>query len=299
MAGTAPHHPLATAAAPACAGPLAEMTRPSWKVPVGACDTHAHVIGDGVKYPFVATRSYTAPEATEAQYLAMLDGQGIDRGVLVQVSIHGSDNRLTAEVVARHKDRLRGVAVCNADVTDKELRDLHEAGFRGLRINVTVGGGVGFDVMDRLAERIQPMGWHLQFLINPERLIEAAPRLARMKLPVVIDHIAGIPHKQGTAHPAFKTLLGLVKDGNTWVKLSGAYRATGDLVGYADTLTMPQALIAAAPDHMVWGSDWPHVHIYTPMMKTGPLLDLLARWAPDEKARTRILVDNPAKLYGF
>ena len=296
---TAAHHALATASAPACPGPFAEMTRPTWKVPAGACDTHAHVIGDGVKYPFVANRSYTAPEANEQQYIAMLDGIGCDRGVLVQVSIHGTDNSLMVEALKHHPKRLRGIAVCNADVPDKELKALHDAGVRGLRINVAVGGGVGFDAMERLAERIEPMGWHLQFLITPERLMEAAPRLGKMKLPVVIDHIAYIPHQEGTKHPAFKTLLGLVKDGNTWVKLSGAYRATDDLLNYANTLDMPRALIAANAGRMVWGSDWPHVHFGKPMMKTGPLLELLGKWAPDEKVRHKILVDNPAKLYGF
>lgn len=293
------HHPLATASAPACAGPLPEMTKPSWKMPAGACDTHAHVVGDGVKYPFVATRGYTAPEATEQQYIAMLDGIGCDRGVLVQVSIHGTDNSLMVEALKHHPKRLRGVAVCNPDVSDKELQALHDVGVRGLRINVTVGGGVGFDVMDRLAERIKPMGWHLQFLINPEGLMEVESRLLKMKLPIVIDHIAGIPHAGGVGHPAFTSLLNLVKAGNTWVKLSGAYRASDDLQNYANTMDMPKALIAAAPDRMVWGSDWPHVHIYVPMMKTGPLLELLGKWAPDESVRNRILVDNPARLYDF
>ena len=268
-------------------------------MPAGACDTHAHVVGDGVAYPFVATRGYTAPEATEQQYIAMLDGLGCDRGVLVQVSIHGTDNRLMVEALKHHPKRLRGVAVCNPDVSDKELQALHDVGVRGLRINVTVGGGVGFDVMDRLAERIQPMDWHLQFLINPEGLMQVEGRLLKMKLPVVIDHIAGIPHAEGVRHPAFTSLLNLVKGGNAWVKLSGAYRASDDLQNYANTMDMPKALIAAAPDRMVWGSDWPHVHIYTPMMKTGPLLELLGKWAPDEAIRNRILVDNPARLYDF
>ncbi len=296
---SASSHPLATASAPACAGPHAEMSRPSWKMPAGACDTHAHVVGDGVKYPFVATRGFTPPEATEQQYIAMLDGLGCDRGVLVQVSVHGTDNSLMIEALKHHPKRLRGVAVCSPDVSDKELKALHDVGVRGLRINVWVGGGVGFDAMDHLAERIGPMGWHLQFLIDPPNLMTAAPRLAKMKLPVVIDHIAQIPHAEGTRHPAFKALLDMVKSGNTWVKLSGAYRATDDLAHYANTLEMPQALIAAAPERMVWGSDWPHVHIYTPMIKTAPTLEILGKWAPDEKVRNRILVDNPARLYDF
>jgi 2-pyrone-4,6-dicarboxylate lactonase len=296
---TVPAHPLATASAPATLPPFPEMTRPSWKVPAGATDTHAHVIGDGGKHPFTPTRSFTSPEATEAQYLAMLDGLGLDRGVLVQVSMHGTDNALVVEVLRRHPRRLRGVGVCAADVPEKELQMLHDAGVRGLRINLVLGGGVGFDAVDRLAERLKPMGWHLQFLIGPDSMVEFASRMARLPVPISVDHIAMIHHKGGIDSPAFKALVGLVKDGNTYVKLSGAYRASDDLEGYGDTMRMPQALIAAAPERMLWGTDWPHVHLYDRMIKTGPTLELLGRWAPDAATRRKILVDNPARLYDF
>jgi predicted TIM-barrel fold metal-dependent hydrolase len=294
-----PPHPLATASAPATLPPFPEMARPSWTVPAGATCTHAHVIGDGIRHRFVATRSFTSPEATEAQYLAMLDGLGLERGVLVQVSMHGTDNALMTEVLKRHPGRLRGIGVCAADVPDRELQALHDAGVRGLRINLVLGGGVGFDAVDRLAERLRPIGWHLQFLIGPDSLVEYAPRIARLPLPVSIDHIAMVHHRGGIDSPAFKALLGLVKAGNTYVKLSGAYRASDDLDGYGDTLAMPQALIAAAPERMLWGTDWPHVHLYDRMIRTGPTLELLGRWAPDEAVRARILVDNPARLYDF
>jgi 2-pyrone-4,6-dicarboxylate lactonase len=296
---TVPAHPLATTSAPATLPSFPEMTRPSWKVPAGATCTHAHVVGDGVKYPFTPTRSFTSPPAGEAQYLAMLDGLGLDRGVLVQVSMHGTDNSYVVDVLRKHPKRLRGVGVCAADVPDAELKMLHDAGVRGLRINLTLGGGVGFDAVDRLAERLKPMGWHLQFLIGPEKLLEYAPRMAKLPLPISIDHIAGIKHEDGVKHPAFKALLDLVKGGNTYVKLSGAYRASNDLDRYADTLAMPQALIAANPDRMLWGTDWPHVHLYQRMIRTGPTLDLLGKWAPDEKIRHKILVDNSARLYDF
>ena len=294
-----PAHPLATKEAPTCPGPLERMVKPSWRVPANACDSHAHVIGDGVAYPFTPKRSYTAPEATEAQYLAMLDGLGLDRGVLVQPSIHGTDNRLMVDVLRRHRERLRGVAVCASDVTDAELAELHEAGVRGLRINVALSGGVGFDAMNALAARIGPMGWHLQFLVNPPRLLEAAPSLSKMRIPIVIDHIAAIHHSGGAGHPAFAALLSLVKDGNTWVKLSAAYRRSADVAGYSDTSEMPQLLLEAAPDRMVWGSDWPHATYFKPMIETGPLLELRGRWAPDERVRHKVLVENPAVLYGF
>jgi len=158
---------------------------------------------------------------------------------------------------------------------------------------------VGFDAMNALAARIGPMGWHLQFLVNPPRLLEAAPSLSKMRIPIVIDHIAAIHHSGGAGHPAFAALLSLVKDGNTWVKLSAAYRRSADVAGYSDTSEMPQVLLEAAPDRMVWGSDWPHATYFKPMIETGPLLELLGRWAPDERVRHKVLVENPAALYGF
>lgn len=295
----APHHPLATASAPACTGPLPEMQRPTWPVPPGACDTHAHVIGDGVQYPFVADRSYTPPPATEAEYLRMLDGLGIDRGVLVQVSVHGTDNRLMLEVMRRHPERLRGVVVVPPTISEAELRLMHEIGVRGIRLNVSLGGGIGFDALETLADRIAPLGWHIQLLTTPARLVEVAPRLPKLAVPVVIDHMAGIHMPEGMSNPAFRTMLELLKTGRTWVKISGAYRASVKDHGFEDVDPMAMALIEAAPDRMVWGSDWPHVRYHKPMMPTVETLELLSRWLPDAAARKRVLVDNPALLYGF
>lgn len=300
MSPHAPAHPLATDAAPACAGPRVEMHAPAWPVPFGACDTHAHVVGDGYEYPFVASRGYTPPAASERQYLRMLDGLGLTRGVLVQVSVHGTDNRLMLEAMRNHPQRLRGVAVSAPDVSEAELRDMHEAGVRGLRLNVSVGGGVGFDALETLAARIAPMGWHLQLLTTPSRLVEVAPRLPGLPVPVVIDHMASVRVVDGgTEHPAFRTMLELVRNGRTWVKISGAYRASAQDRDWADVDPMAQALLAAAPDRMVWGSDWPHVHFSKRMMRTGETLDILGRWIPDPALRKRVLVDNPAVLYGF
>jgi len=299
MVRHAPVHPLATDAAPACAGPRVDMQPLSWQVPFGACDAHAHVIGDGYEYPFVASRSYTPPAATEARYLRMLDGLGMTRGVLVQVSVHGTDNRLMLEVLRNHPRRLRGIAVAAADVGEPALRDMHDAGVRGLRLNVSVGGGVGFDALETLASRIAPMGWHVQLLTTPARLLDVAPLLPGLPVPVVIDHMASVGAADGVEHPAFKTMLDLVKGGRTWVKISGAYRASAQDRGWTDVDPMAQALLAAAPDRLLWGSDWPHVHFSRRMMRTVETLESLGRWAPDPALRRRILVNNPAALYGF
>ena len=177
---------------------------------------------------------------------------------------------------------------------------MHEIGVRGVRLNVSIGGGIGFDALEPLAQRIAPLGWHIQLLTTPQRLVEVAPRLPKLPVPVVVDHMAGVrPAEGGVKHPAFIAMLDLLKTGRGWVKISGAYRASAKDRGYEDVDPMAQALIQAAPDRMVWGSDWPHVRFHKPMMPTVDTLEILGRWLPDAAGRKRVLVDNPAVLYGF
>ena len=281
-----------------CLTPLTEIEPAVFVVPPGACDTHAHVIGDGTNYPFVPQRSYTPPPAPLENYLAMLDGNGMSRGVLVQVSVHGTDNRLMLESLAREPDRLRGVAVVSESVSDHELHAMHAAGVRGLRFNVLFGGGVGFDALETLAARIAPLGWHVQFLMDVRHLPDIMPRLIKLPVPCVFDHMGHMPVAEGQDHPGFKALLEGVRHHGWWAKLSGAYRISEGRDDYADVTPWAQALLAAAPDRMVWGSDWPHVAIEH-MPNTGHLRNLLARWVPDEAMRHRVLVTNPEVLYDF
>lgn len=282
-----------------CLGPQPDIEHPAFTVPPGACDTHAHVIGDGVRYPFVDERSYTPPPAPEENYLRMLSACGMSRGVLVQVSVHGTDNRYLLGVLRRHPTQLRGVAVAAADITEHELEAMHAAGVRGLRLNVLFGGGVDFGALEVLAQKIAPLGWHLQFLMNVQDLPPLLPRLAKLRLPCVFDHMGHMPVALGMTEPGFQALLTGLREHDWWVKLSGAYRISRHFdQDFDDVIPFAQALIAAAPDHMVWGSDWPHVAIPR-MPDTGHLLNLLARWAPDPEQRQRILVDNPARLYDF
>lgn len=282
-----------------CLGPQPDIERPSFTVPPGACDTHAHVIGDGVRYPFVDERSYTPPPAPEENYLRMLAACGMSRGVLVQVSVHGTDNQYLLGVLQRNPTRLRGVAVAGADITEHELEAMHAAGVRGLRLNVLFGGGVDFGALEVLAQKIAPLGWHLQFLMNVQDLPPLLPRLSKLRLPCVFDHMGHMPVTLGMTEPGFQVLLAGLRDYDWWVKLSGAYRISSRFdQDFDDVIPFAQKLIATAPDRMVWGSDWPHVAIPR-MPDTGHLLNLLARWAPDPVQRRRILVDNPARLYDF
>ncbi|MFH1341319.1 MAG: amidohydrolase family protein [Pseudomonadota bacterium] len=284
---------------PACQGPNPVVDPPSFAVPAAACDTHAHVIGPNDRFPMVASRSYTPSPASEAAYLGMLDSLGMARGVLVQISVYGTDNRCMIESLKAHPDRLRGVAVVAPDVGGAELEALHAAGVRGIRINVLFGGGVAIDEMERLAARVAPLGWHIQLLIDARNLPELGPRMMKLPVEVVFDHMGHMPVSSGVAHPGFQWMLRLLREGRAWVKLSGAYRISQIGSPFHDTLDFAQALVAVAPERCVWGSDWPHVSVEGPMFNTGALLDLLPLWVPEEAVRNRILVDNPARLYGF
>ncbi|PHI31546.1 amidohydrolase family protein [Budvicia aquatica] len=283
----------------ACLAPLDSQEAPKFDLPEGACDTHAHVISPSPVYAMVEDRSYTPPPAPEDKYLAMLTETGMSRGVLVQPSVYGSDNRYMLEVLMRHPECLRGIAVVTQAVTDQTLLDMHAGGVRGLRINVLFGGGIGFDAMETLASRIAPLGWHMQFLMDVRQLPELMPRMKKLPCQCIVDHMGHMPVSLGLNHPGYQALLHIVRDHGWWAKLSGAYRISESWQNdYLDVTPLAQQLIEAAPDRMVWGSDWPHVSV-SRMPDTGRLRNLLASWVPDESMRNRILVDNPARLYGF
>lgn len=281
-----------------CSGPFSSLSHPNFVVPAFACDTHAHVIAeDTARYPFTSNRSYTPPPAPEKAYLAMLDALGIQRGVLVQPSIYGTDNRYMREVLARHTDRLRGVAVIDAQVSTAELEQMHTEGVRGVRINALFRGGVALDSMEQIAARIAPFGWHMQFLIDVTHGVELLPRIARLGCEVVIDHMGYLTPSTHISD-ALKALEKYVAEKGWWVKLSGAYRLVRKLEDMRQVTPIAQALIRANPHRMVWGSDWPHVAVRE-MPNTTDLLSMLAEWAPDDMIRQHILVQNPEMLYGF
>lgn len=284
------------AAVPACPGPDPKPHGPTrFKVPPGAVDTHAHVIGVPPSHPFMAHRSYTPPAATPQAYLSMLDATGMTHGVLVQVSVHGTDNRLMLDTVRASDGRLRGIGVVAPDLDRTQAEAMRSAGVVGLRLNVLYGGGLGFDALDATEALCLEMGWHLQFLLDARALPGTlGTRLSRLRVPFVVDHMGHFPAE--AAEPGFDTLVGLVRDG-AWVKLSGAYRLAQE--PWDKTIPLARKLHEAAPDRCVWGSDWPHVTHWERMMNVGELLDLLADWVPDPLARARVLVDNAHALYGF
>ena len=224
----------------------------------------------------------------------MLDATGMAKGVLVQVSVHGTDNGLMLQTLRAHPDRLRGIAVTPLGLPDAAYAALKESGVTGLRLNVLYGGGMSMDQVEGYGDLCRELGWHLQFLLDARTLPDLKPRLARLPVPLVIDHMGHFPMSGTIQEPGFQTLLGLVRDG-AWVKLSGAYRMSSP--PYRATIPFAQALVDAAPERCLWGSDWPNVATYEAMPNIGDLLDLFGEWVPDEAQRRAVFVDNPTRLY--
>jgi predicted TIM-barrel fold metal-dependent hydrolase len=275
-------------------------------LPPSACDTHAHVFGPAAQFPYAKDRSYTPPDAPLAKYLGMLDTLGFARGVLVQGSAHGRDNSAMLDALARHPDRLRGVAVADADTPAAELRRWAALGVRGLRFNhffrdgqLHYRGGVPLEAARALVPPMRELGWHMQLWIDVKDLPDTLPVLQSLPLPVVIDHMGRTDARAGTDMPGFRSLLRLLGEGGCWVKLSGAHRLSRTAPDYPEARPFHEALVRTNPDHLTWGTDWPHPRIEGEMPDAGHLLDLFQEWTPDAAIRQRILVDNPARLYGF
>jgi predicted TIM-barrel fold metal-dependent hydrolase/3-hydroxyisobutyrate dehydrogenase-like beta-hydroxyacid dehydrogenase len=285
---------------PPCLAPRLAEPPQRLRPPPGAWDTHVHVIGSPLLYPFATQRHFDPPEAPAATLLAMLDRLGLAHAAIVQPSVHGTDNRLLVETLLQHADRLRGVAVIDDAIPDAERARLAEAGVMGVRLLDIVGGGVGLASLERQAAICTEMGWHLQLGLKGESFPAQARRIAAIRAPVVIDHMGWCPAAQGTGTEAFHTVMGLVRDHGCWVKLSGAFRLSSEGPPWGDTVDMARRIIAAAPDRVLWGSDWPHVGLYDPALRpdAGALLDWLADVVPEPEAQAAILVRNPAALYG-
>lgn len=287
-----------------CPGPRAVTSRPGWQPPAGGVDCHMHIFGPYDRYPLSPGRSYTPPEASIAQYQAMLGTIGLSRTVVVQPSIYGTDNAVTLDAVAAlGMDRARAVVVVDDAVDAAALREMDRRGARGVRFNAVSGNGTPLEQLEALVAKIAPLGWHLQLYAHAAEILALEGVLARLPVPVVIDHMGGIQASEGGVdHPAFAAMIRLLEgraSSSIWAKLCGYRSSAGH--PYGDVAAMARAMIAAAPDRCVWGTDWPHPSLFPPadMPDDGHLLDLLGDWAPDPAQRRAILVENPGRLYGF
>ena len=229
----------------------------------------------------------------------MLKILGVERAVIVQPSIYGTDNSCTRDALAQSNGAWRGVAVVDRKVKRKVLAELSAGGFCGARLNLLYRGGVPLDALEDVAGKVATFGWHLQLLLDIRVLPVVANRIAALPCPVVFDHLGHFPADLPEVAPGFAVLRRLMDNGRTWVKLSGGYRLSKLAPPYADIRAYAQQLCRQRPDRLVWGSDWPHTAIEGVMPNDGALLDTLADWVPDQALRKRILVDNPAILYGY
>jgi len=280
-------------------GPEPETKRPKLRAPAGAADCHFHIFGPQERYPYAEGRAYTPPDALEEGYLKMARALGLSRGVVVQASPQGRDNRRVADAIRALGPGFRGVGVVDSRTPEAELEELTRGGVRGARVNLVAGGGAGLAEVEAIAARIRPFGWHLQFYVDGRTWEDLAPRLARLPVPSVLDHMGHLPAGLGAGHPAFRALLEFLGTGKGWVKLSGAERISAEAFPHRDAWPIARALVERAPGRCVWGTDWPHTRVRLPIPNDGDLLDLLLEYAPEEEARRKILVGNPAELYGL
>lgn len=274
------------------------MTTPRLAAPKGTCDTHMHFYDR--KYPTAPTAQITPPDATVNMYRAMARTLGIERTVVVQSSTYGADNRCTIESIAKlGLDRARGVAVVDTDVSDAELEHLTAGGMRGIRFFALPGGALPWEKFDALAARVQDAGWHVQLQLDGRLLPEREAQIRRWPGRIVIDHQGKFLEPVAVDDPAMLSLLRLLETGRVWVKLSAPYETSK--VGppfYDDVGRIAKALVKAAPERMMWATNWPHPG-RNPRPDDVVLLDMLLDWAPNAAVRQRILVDNPAEVYGF
>jgi predicted TIM-barrel fold metal-dependent hydrolase len=289
--------------APFCPPSDAHPHVPGFAMPPGATDCHAHVF-DAARYGYQPERSYTPPDQPIEKLRAMHKVLGVQRLVVVAASVHGTNNAPVLDAIATDPKNLRGIATVGADISDNELARLKDGGIRGIRVNLVDKGGNPFGSLDGLsgmAERIRDLGFHIELLVHVESFPDLRGLAKKICVPLSVGHIGYTKVATGGLnHPGYQEFLALLRDGYFWVKLTGPSRLTAlERFPYPDVVDMAKAAIAAAPDRVVWGSDWPHVMQFKPMPNDGDLLDALAEWAPDAAQRHRILVDNPARLYGF
>jgi predicted TIM-barrel fold metal-dependent hydrolase len=268
---------------------------------VNATDAHCHIFGPADKFPFSDDRTYTPPDSGIDDFLVLQERLGLSRAVFVQASCHGTDNSAMVDAIIRGKGRFAGVAMIDESFSDADIQKLHDVGVRGTRFNFVahLGGAPEMDEYWRIVERVARFGWHIVLHFDAKDLPSHVEMLDKMPVPYVIDHMARIDAKAGLEQEPFQQLLELMGDERAWVKISGAERQTADgTPPYDDVVPYAQALVAAAPERILWGSDWPHPNVRaTP--DDGDLIDFVAQVAPDEATRQKILVTNPERLYDF
>jgi predicted TIM-barrel fold metal-dependent hydrolase len=299
----------------AFAGASQPSTPVNFDVPEHACDTHTHVFGDPQQFPFAAGRNYTPEPASVEETRALHRALHVERIVIVNPSVYGTDNSCTLNGMRQLGSIARGIAVIDEKTTEAALDEMDRSGMRGIRINLETAGQSDpvvarqrfQEAVDRIKHRSH---WHIQIYTRLSVIEAIKDQVMAAPMPVVFDHFGGAQAALGPGQPGFDTLLDLVRTGKAYVKISAPYRSSTQPPDYADVAPLAKALISANPQRILWGSDWPHpaspvahrpVSVITPLWQIddGRVMNQLPVWAPDAALRKTILVDNPAKLYGY
>ncbi|WP_084462556.1 amidohydrolase family protein [Oceanibaculum pacificum] len=284
----------------------APLKTPKLRVPKGACDCHIHFYGSPERYPVAPTSPGAPPLAGVSAYRTLMRRWGTERVVVVQPSAYAFDNRCTMDAMAElaaelGPDAARGVVVVGDSVTDAELEAYTKAGVRGLRYFMLAGGVLPWETLPRMAARVHEFGWHIQLQFDGAEMRDHVETIKALPGTVVIDHNGKYLDPVSPSDARFKAFLDLLETGRVWNKLSGPYETSKQSFPYGDVGAMARALVRAAPERMVWASNWPHPNPFARQKNPDDieLLDVLLEWVEDDGVRDRILVDNPAELYGF
>ncbi len=283
------------------AAPDPNTRKPRFRPPPNACDAHCHIFGPGAKFPYDPKASYRPPDAAFEALQRLHSVLGFERAVIVHASCHGADMRVTLDAIARSNGRYRGTAIIDESISEKQFERMHEGGIRAVRFNFVkhLGGRPDLAFFQKTIERIKPLGWHLILHLDAEDLVEFDAMFRKVPIPMVIDHMGRVKAAAGLGQKPFKVLLEWMKHDRFWVKVCGPERVSSMGPPFTDAVPFARALIEAAPDRILWGTDWPHPNVGKYMPNDGDLVDLFAQMAPERELQKKILVDNPARLYGF
>jgi len=273
--------------------------KPKFKPPPLACDAHCHVFGPGSRFPYAEDAAYIPPDSPFEDLQRLHKTLGIERAVIVHASCHGANMRVTLDAIARSDGRYRGTAI-EETYAEAEFQRLHDGGIRGVRFNFVkhLGGRPDMAFFQRTVDRVKEMGWHLILHLDATDLVEFDALFKRIPVPMVIDHMGRVKAADGLEQQPFKVLLEWMKRDKFWVKVCGGERVSSKGPPFTDAVPFARKLIEAAPDRVLWGTDWPHPNVKW-MPNDGDLMDLFAQMAPEAALQRMILVDNPARLYGF
>jgi 2-pyrone-4,6-dicarboxylate lactonase len=286
---------------PTIPGPDPNTRTPQFRLPADACDAHCHIFGPGARYPYAPDRSYTPPDAPLEAFRALHTKLGVTRAVIVNASCHGLDNRPALDAIAQSEGRYRGVANIDDTITAKDLEALDKWGMRGCRFNFVrhLGGVPDMGVFERVVAMIAPLRWHVDLHFDAIDLPQYAEMLTRLPVLYTIDHMGRVKASDGFEQASFRILLDLMqRDDKCWVKVCGCERVSSSGPPFHDAVPFAAKIVETAPDRVIWGTDWPHPNVKV-MPNDGDLVDLLPLIAPNEELQRKLLVENPARLFGF